>query len=172
MPDVGVFCTDRLTGQVFGLSNRYWGLLDSSLTALAAPHVAAALTRDGYVPAALARAWGGLLFERLGDLVVVARPVPGRGSALRPVAVYAKGSPAALSWARAGEQLSAYDLPVARVLLGYAQFCTGGTGHTTTTLRPPAPGTPVSEVAARTWQRRSGLFPGRTLSPPLERRTA
>lgn len=154
---MGVFCTDRLGGDVLGLSNRLWTLVGQSLTALSAPSPQA-FSRDGYVPSWLARSWGAVLFDDLGELVVVARPVPGHRD-LRPVAVYRTGSPAALHWARSGEQLSVYDLPIAPVLLRYAQFCSAGTGHTTTTLRPPAPGTPVSPVAARTWQDRSGLFP-------------
>ncbi len=93
---------------------------------------------------------------------MVARPVPGRTD-LRPVAVYRSGSPAALQWSRAGEQLSVYDLPLAPVLLHLAQFCTAGTGHAVTTLRPPAPGSAVSPVAARTWQARSGLYDPRRL---------
>lgn len=173
---MGVWCTDRLTGVVLGLSNRLFGLLGQSLAALSAPSVGTALVKDGYVPAWLARQWGAVLFDSLGDLVVVCRPVPGRGSDLRPLAVYRSGSPAGLSWARAGEQLSVYDLPFAPVLLGFAQFCSAGTGHTTTTLRPPAPGSAVSPVAARTWQARSGLFPSTARRPaprtPAERRTA
>ncbi len=154
---MGVYCTDRLSGAVLGLSNRLWGLLGESLAALSAPLVPVAHVHDGYVPSWLGRVWGATLFESLGDLVVVARPVPGHRD-LRPVAVYRAGSPAALQWSRAGEQLSVYDLPFAPVFLQYAQFCSAGTGHTLTTLRPPAPGTPVSAVAARTWQRRSGLY--------------
>ena len=69
-----------------------------------------------------------------------------------------------------------YDLPLAPVLLSYAQFCSAGTGHTTTTLRPPAPGSAVSPVAARTLQARSGLFPWSERRPaprtPAEKRTA
>ena len=155
---MGVYCTDRLTGQVLGLSNRLWGLVGQSLSALGAPRVAEAFTRDGYVPSWVGRGWGAALFDGLGQLVVVARPVPGHVD-LRPVAIYRSGSPAALQWARAGEQLSVYDLPFAPVLLHYAQFCSAGTGHTTTTLRPPAPGSSVSPVAARTLQVRSGLYP-------------
>ncbi len=155
---MGVFCTDRLTGAVLGLPNRLWGLLGESLTALDAPHVAEAFVRDGYVPSWLARSWGAALFDSLGELVVVARPVAGR-TELQPVAIYRTGSPAALTWSRAGEQLSVYDLPFAPVLLYYAQFCTAGTGHAVTTLRPPSPGSAVSAVAARTWQTRSGLYP-------------
>ncbi len=168
---MGVFLTDR-TGTVLGLSNRLWQLTGQSLTALEAPHVGLAWTRDGYVPSWLGRSWGGVLFDRLGELVVVARPVPGRVD-LRPVAVYRSGSPSALQWARAGEQLSVYDLPFAPVLLHVAQFLSAGTGHTTTTLRPPAPGSAVSPVAARVWQVRSGLYPppsttrsSRTAPPP------
>jgi len=157
---VGVFCTDRLTGGVLGMSNRVWGLLGQSLVALQAPQAEVAFVRDGYVPSWLARSWGAALFDGLGDLVVVCRPLPERGGELRPLAVYRVGAPAGLAWARRGEQLSVYDLPLAPVLLHYAQFCTAGTGHTTTTLRPPAPASPVSAVAARTWQVRSGLFPG------------
>lgn len=155
---MGVFCTDRLTGAGLGLSNRLWGLLGQSLVALGAPRTPDALVRDGYVPSWLARSWGATLFDGLGDLVVVARPVPGR-TELRPVSLYRRGAPAGLQWARAGEQLSVYDLPFASVLLRFAQFCTAGTGHTVTTLRPPAPGSAISPVAARTWQTRSGLFP-------------
>ena len=161
---MGVYCTDRRSGSVLGLSNRLWALLGQSLTALDALHVGVAFTRDGHVPSWVARAWGDALFERMSELVVVARPVPGRLD-LRPVAVYRSGSPSALQWARAGEQLSVYDLPVAPVLLSYAQFCTAGSGHTTTTLRPPAPGSAVSPVAARTWQRRSGLYAASGPSP-------
>ena len=157
---MGVFSTDRLTGVVFGLSNRLWRLLGDSLTALGAPRMSEAFVRDGYVPSWLARAWGTVLFDSLGDLVVVARPVPGRVD-LRPVAVYRRGSPAALQWARAGEQLSVYDLPFAPVFLGYAQFCSAGTGHTVSTLRPPAPGSPVGPVAARALQARSALYTAR-----------
>ena len=163
---MGVFCTDRLTGVVLGLSNRRWRLLGQSLAALQAPQLETAFVRDGYVPSWLARSWGAALFDGLGDLQVVCRPLPERGGELRPLAVYRSGSPAALEWARRGEQLSAYDLPLAPVLLHYAQFCSAGTGHTVTTLRPPAPATPVSTatpvsaVAARAWQVRSGLFPG------------
>ena len=155
---MGVFCTDRLTGTVLGLSNRLHGLVEESLRALGAPLVAEAFRRDGYVPSWVGRGWGEALFEGLGDLVVVARPVPGRAD-LRPVAIYRRGAPAGLHWARAGEQLSVYDLPFAPVLLSYAQFCTAGTGHTATTLRPPAPGSALSPVAARTRQTRSGLYP-------------
>jgi len=155
---VGVFCTDRLTGVVLGLSNRLWGLAGASLAALGAPRVSEAFSREAYIPSWLARSWGDALFDSLGDLVVVARPVAGRAE-LRPIAVYRRGAPAALQWSRAGEQLSVYDLPLASVLLHYAQFCSAGTGHTTTTLRPPAPGSAVSPVAARTWQIRSGLYP-------------
>ena len=173
---MGVWCTDRLSGAVLGLSNRLFGLLGQSLTALGAPSVADVLVPEGYVPSWLARQWGALLFDDLGDLVVVCRPVPGRGEVLRPLAVYRSGSPAGLTWARAGEQLSVYDLPFAPVLLSYAQFCSAGTGHTTTTLRPPAPGSTVSPVAARTLQSRSGLFPSSDRRPaprtPAERRTA
>ena len=173
---VGVWCTDRLTGNVLGLSNRLFALLGQSLGALGAPSVGTVLVKDGYVPSWLARSWATLLFEDLGDLVVACRPVPGRGGELRPLAVYRAGSPAGLTWARAGEQLSVYDLPFAPVLLSYAQFCSAGTGHTTTTLRPPAAGSGVSPVAARTLQTRSGLFPssGRRPAPrsPAERRTA
>ena len=165
-----------MSGAVFGTSNRLWALLGGSLAALQAPRTAEAFSRDGYVPSWLARSWGDVLFERLGELVVVCRP--GHGGELRPLAVYQRDAPAGLRWARAGEQLSVYDLPLAAVLLRYAQFCSGGSGHTTTTLRPAAPGTPVSEVAARTWQARSGLFPDRTSAPPrpraapVEKRTA
>jgi len=155
---VGVFCTDRLTGNVLGLPNRLWVLLGESLTALGAPKVAGAFVRDGYVPSWLAQSWGAVLFDSLGELVVVARPVPGRVD-LRPVAIYRSGSPAAITWSRAGEQLSVYDLPFAPVLLQYAQFCSAGTGYAVTTLRPPSPGSAVSAVAARTWQIRSGLYP-------------
>ena len=171
---MGVFCTDRLTGSVLGLSNRLWGLLGQSLAALQAPQVDAAFVRDGYVPSWLGRRWGEALFDGLGELVVVCRPLPERAGELRPLAVYRSGSPAGLQWARRGEQLSAYDLPLAPVLLHYAQFCSAGTGHTTTTLRPPAATTPVSAVAARTWQARSGLFPGPGSTPrtPPEKRTA
>lgn len=154
---MGVFCTDRLTGSGLGLSNRLWGIVGQSLTALGAPRVAEAFRRDGYVPSWVAAGWGAALFEDLAALVVVARPVPGRTD-LRPVAIYRAGAPAALQWARAGEQLSVYDLPFAPVLLAYAQFCSAGTGHTTTTLRPPAPGSSVSPVAARALQVRSGLY--------------
>ena len=173
---MGVWCTDRLTGTVLGLSNRLFALLGQSLAALSAPVVATAYVKEGYVPSWLARQWAGVLFDDLGDLVVVCRPLAGRGGGLRPLAVYRTGSPAGLHWARAGEQLSVYDLPVAPVLLGYAQFCSAGTGHTTTTLRPPAPGSAVSPVAARTLQIRSGLFPHSDRRPaprtPAERRTA
>ena len=173
---MGVWCTDRLTGTVLGLNNRLFALLGQSLAALEAPSVAAVLVRDGYVPSWLARQWAALLFDDLGDLVVACRPVPERSGELRPLAVYRAGSPAGLRWARAGEQLSVYDLPFAPVLLSYAQFCSAGTGHTTTTLRPPAPGSTVSPVAARTLQTRSGLFPspGRRPAPrsPAEKRTA
>ena len=173
---MGVFLTDRLSGTVLGLSNRLFGLLGSSLAALSAPHLSEAYVKDGYVPSWLARRWGAALFDGLGDLVVVARPVPGRLGDLRPLAVYRSGSPAGLQWARSGEQLSVYDLPFAPVLLGYAQFCTAGTGHTVTTLRPPAPGSTVSPVAARTLQVRSGLYPSSPRRPasrtPRERRTA
>lgn len=161
---MGVFCTDRLTGVVLGLSNRLWSLVGQSLAALQVSH-GEAFVRDGYVPSWLARSWGAALFDDLGDLVVVARPVPGRED-LRPVAIHRGGSPAAVGWSRAGEQLSVYDLPLAPVLLHYAQFCSAGTGHTTTTLRPPAPGSARSPVAARTWQVRSGLYPAR---PPRKR---
>ena len=99
---MGVYCTDRLTGQVLGLSNRLWGLVGQSLTALGAPRVSEAFTRDGYVPSWVGRGWGAALFDGLGQLVVVARPVPGHVD-LRPVAIYRSGSPAALQWARAGE---------------------------------------------------------------------
>ncbi len=173
---MGVWCTDRLTGTVLGLSNRLFGLLGQSLAALGAPSVGVVLVPDGYVPSWLARRWAGLLFDDLGDLVVACRPVPGRGSELHPLAVYRSGSPAGLTWARAGEQLSVYDLPFAPVLLQYAQFCSAGTGHTTTTLRPPAPGSAISPVAARTLQARSGMFPTSDRRPaprsPAERRTA
>ena len=154
---MGVWCTDRLTGEVLGVPRLVWGLLDQSLYALQAFRPEAHVV-DGYVPSWLARSWATVLFERMGELVVVCRPLPGRGRQLRPLAVYRSGSPAALSWGRHGEQLSVYDLPLATLLLRYAQFCSAGTGHTTTTVRPPAPGTPVSEVAARVWQARSGLL--------------
>lgn len=154
---MGVWCTDRLTGEVLGVPRLTWGLLGQGLVALQVPR-AEAFVPDGYVPSWLGRSWGDALFERLGELVVVARPLPGR-ALLRPVAAYRRGSPAALSWARSGEQLSVYDLPLATLMLRYAQFCSAGTGHTTTTLRPPAPGTPISDVAARVRRRRSGLLP-------------
>ena len=168
---MGVYCTDRLTGSVLGLPRRVWLLLADTLVALSAPRAELAARTDGYVPSWLARSWGEVLFSSLGDVVVVARPVPGR-TELRPVAVYRRGSPAGLTWSRAGEQLSVYDLPLAGVLLHVAQFCSAGTGHTVTTLRPPAPGTPLSAVAGRTLQVRSGLYPARTARRPPEKRTA
>lgn len=173
---MGVFCTDRLTGARLGLPNRVWVLLGQSLAALGAGRLDEAFVPDGYVPSWLGWDWGALLFEGLGELIFVCRPAAGRSAALRPLATYRRGSPAALAWARHGEQLSVYDLPLAPVLLGYAQFCTAGTGHRTTTLRPTASGSATSEVAARVLQVRSGLFPAprrptRTGSP-RERRTA
>lgn len=169
---MGVFCIDRLTGAGFGLPNILFKMIGEALAALQAPHVQA-YARDGYVPSWLARSWGELVFDRLSELVVVARPVPGRGSEMRPVAVYRQGSPAALHWARQGEQLSVYDMPFAPVVLGWAQFCTAGTGHTTTTLRPPAPGTPQSPVAVRVIMVRSGLLSARARPRrPAERRPA
>lgn len=174
---MGVFLSDRLTGDGLGLSNLLWLLLGQSLASLGAPHLDDAFVRDGYVPSWLGRTWGSLLFDQLGDLVVVCRPARGSGGDMRPVAVYRRGSPAALSWARHGEQLSVYELPCAPVMLGFAQFCSAGTGYAATTLRPAARGTPVSDVAARVMQIRSGLFPparGRATRPsrPSERRTA
>lgn len=168
---MGVFCTDRLTGSVLGLPNVLFGLLGEALVALGASRPEA-LVRDGYVPSWLARSWGALLFDAIGDLVVVARPVVGRGPEMRPVALYRQGSPAALQWARAGEQLSVYDMPFAPVLLSWAQFCTAGTGHTTTTLRPPAPGSAPSPVAARVTLVRSGLLPARPGPRSREKRPA
>ena len=196
---MGVFCTDRLTGVVFGTSNRAHDLLGDVLRVLgaarlgpppdragapSAPGRAAggptagapggsgaggdarmtdawtrdAWTRDGYVPSWLARGWGALLFDALGDVVLVCRPLPHRGPGLSPVGMYRTGSPAALHWARAGEQLSVYDTPVAPVVLSFAQFCASSTGFTATTLRPPAPGGARSEVAVRRLMARSGLL--------------
>lgn len=162
---MGVWCTDRLTGEVLGVPRLVWGLLDQSLHALQVARPEAHVP-DGYVPSWLARSWGAALFDRMGELVVVCRPLPRRGPQLRPLGIYRSGSPAALSWARHGEQLSVYDLPLATLVLRYAQFCSAGTGHTATTLRPPAPGTPVSEVAARVRQARSGLLSAPTPRPP------
>ncbi len=155
---MGVFCTDRLTGGVLGLSGRLWSLTGQALSALDAPHLDPAWTKDGYVPARIARAWGALLFDGLGNLVVVCRPVPGRGAELRPLVVVRAGSSSAAAWARRGEPLSVYDVAFAPVLLRVAQFCTAGSGHTVTTLRPPAPATPLSEVAARVLLERSGVL--------------
>lgn len=178
---VGVFCTDRLSGAAFGTSNRLWDLLREVLGALEAERMDAAWTRDGYVPSWLARSWGARLFGGLGEVVLVCRPVPSRGPGLHPVGVYRAGSPDAARWARAGEQLSVYDTAVVPVVLSFAQFCTAGTGFTTTTLRPPAPGSARSEVAVRVLLERSGLLrrstpPARGTSPgqrtPTGRRNA
>jgi hypothetical protein len=178
---MGVFCTDRLSGAAFGTSNRLWDLLRDVLLALEAERVDAAWSRDGYVPSWLARSWGARLFDGLGEVVLVCRPVSTRGPGLHPVGVYRAGSPLALRWARAGEQLSVYDTPIVPVVLNFAQFCTAGTGFTTTTLRPPAPGSARSDVAVRRLIERSGLLRrstpgGRGTSPaphtPTGRRTA
>jgi hypothetical protein len=158
---VGVYLTDRLTESVLGLSNRLWALLSESLVALGAHDVGFVFTRDGYTPSYVAQAWGSLLFEQLGDLVVICRPIPGQPGTLRPVAVVRGGTPAAADWARRGEQLSPYDLPLATVFLHYATWCTGSSGYVATTLRPVAPGNVLSPVAARTLQARSGLGLGR-----------
>ena len=155
---MGVFCTDRLSGSVFGTSNRLWGLLHDVLAALDAERLDLAWTRDGYVPSWLARQWGARLFDSLGEVVVVSRPLPGHGSALQPVAVHRAGSPTAAQWARAGEPLSVYDTPMIGVVLSFAQFCSAGTGFTTTTLRPPAPGSARSEEAVRHLLQRSGML--------------
>ncbi|MCW2621031.1 MAG: hypothetical protein JWL64_633 [Frankiales bacterium] len=154
---MGVYLTDRLTGAVLGLSNRLWGLLGESLTALGAHDVGFVFTRDGYTPSYVAQAWGGLLFEGLGDLVVICRPVPGQPGTLRPVTIVRAGTPAAADWARRGEALSPYDLPLATVFLHYATWTTGSSGYVSTTLRPVSPGNVLSPVAARTLQARSGL---------------
>jgi hypothetical protein len=148
---------ERRTGAVLGLSHRLWGLLGESLQALDARDVGFVLTRDGYVPSFLAQAWGALLFERLGEVVMVCRPIPGHPNTLRPVAVVRDGTPAAAEWSRRGEPLSAYDLPLATVFLHVAQWWTASAGFVTTTLRPVSPGNVLSEVAARTLQDRSGL---------------
>jgi hypothetical protein len=163
---MGVYLTDRLSGGVLGLSNRLWGLLRQSLTALDAPEVGFVFTRDGYTPSYVAQGWGGLLFERLGELVVVCRPIPGQPGTLRPVAIVRGGTPVAADWARRGEPLSPYDLPLATVFLHYATWATASTGYVSTTLRPVAPGNVLSPVAARTLQARSGLGLG------SEKRTA
>ena len=108
---MGVFCTDRLGGAGFGLSNRLWRLLGRSLAARRAPLLDQAFTCDGHVPSWLGRAWG-----------------------LRVVLLR--------------RHRSRRDDPA------------------------PAPGSAVSEVAARTWQARSGLFPSPAVRPIPEKRTA
>ena len=155
---MGVFCVDRTGTPVFGTSNLLWSLLGQVLTALQADRVEQAFTRDGHVPSWLARSWGDLLFADLGDAVLVCRPVPGRVELL-PVGAYRRGTPAAAAWNRAGEHLSVYDTPVASVLLTFAQVCTTSGGFVVTTLRPPAPGSPRSDVAVRALLARSGLLP-------------
>lgn len=155
---MGVFCVDRAGATEFGTSGLLWSLTGRVLLALGAPRADTAWTRDGYVPSWLARAWGDVLFADLGEAVLVCRPAPGRHDELQPVGTYRRGSPDQASWNRVGEHLSVYDTPVATVLLGFAQTCTGSTGFTVTTLRPPAPGTPRSDVAVRTLLRRSGVL--------------
>ncbi len=173
---MGVFCVDRAGVQVFGTSHRLWGLLGDVLAALQAEQVAAAWTFDGYVPSWLARSWGDLLFRDLGEVVLVCRPLPGHSSELQPVGTYRRGSPAAAALTRAGEHLSVYDTPVATALLAFAQTCTATAGFSVTTLRPPAPGSPRSEVAVRRLLARSGMLgvtgrgSGRLVGAPRRRR--
>ena len=155
---MGVFCVDRSGVTAFGTSGLLWSLTGQVLLALGAPRADTAWTRDGYVPSWVARAWGDALFTDLGDAVLVCRPAPGRLDQLQPVGTYRRGSPDQAAWARAGEHLSVYDTPVATVLLLFAQTCTGSNGYTVTTLRPPAPGSPRSDVAVRTLLRRSGVL--------------
>ena len=155
---MGVFCVDRTGATVFGTSNRLWSLTGQVLAVLQAERLAQAWTRDGYVPSWLARSWGDRLFTDLGEAVLVCRPLPGRGADLQPVGVYRAGTAAAAAWTRAGEHLSVYDTPVAPVLLAFAQACTASGGFVVTTLRPPAPGSPRSEVAVRRLLARSGML--------------
>jgi hypothetical protein len=155
---VGVFATDRFSGEVYGASNRLWRVLGESLQALGGRGVAAAWVRDGYVPSWLAHEWGAVLFERLGELVLACRPDPHLGPGLHPVSVYRRGSPTALALRRAGEQLSAYETELASPALLLAQFLTASSGCTVTTLRPPAPGSVRSPVAVRRLIQRSGLL--------------
>lgn len=155
---MGVFCLDRAGVPVFGTSSRLWDLLGDALAALGADRLDLAWTRDGWVPSWLARSWGDLLFRDLGEVVLVCRPVPGRGPDLAPVRAYRRGAPGARDWAREGEHLSVYDTPLAAVLLRLAQACTATGGFSVTTLRPPAPGSAVSEVAARRLLVRSGVL--------------
>ena len=169
---MGVYLTDRTTGQVFGLKNRLFDFAGQVLHALGGEAVPTAWTRDGYVPSWLAHRWGALLFNDLGEAVVVSRPDPSRGPGLHPVGVYRRGDPSAAHWALQGEQLSVYDTEAATGLLGLAQFLSATTGVTVTTMRPPAPATPVSEVAARWWLHRSRVLPPRgvPVRPPRSRR--
>ena len=169
---MGVFCVDRSGVQVFGTSNVLWSLLGHVLGALDAPQVSTAWTRDGYLPSWLVRSWGDVLFADLGDAVLVCRPAPGRLGELTPVGTYRRGTSAAAAWTRAGEHLSVYDTPVAPVLLAFAQTCTASPGFAVTTLRPPAPGSPPSDVAVRELMRRSGVLSRRAgrLSPETRSR--
>ena len=155
---MGVFLTDRATGVVHGVSSRLFAFLGDALAALGAEHVDVAWRREGYVPSWLARRWGATLFEQLEELVVVTRPVPDKGTQLRPIAVYRRGNPAGDSWRLMGEQVSVYDTTAAMAVLAFAQFCSTSTGFTTTTLRPPAEGSSRSHIAARRWLVQSGLF--------------
>lgn len=172
---VGVFCLDRAGEPLFGASSRLWALLGQVLGALRAERVTRAWTVDGYVPSWLARSWGDLLFADLGEVVLVCRPLPGRGPELTPIGTYRRGAALAPAWSRSGEHLGVYDTPVAPVLLRLAQTCTVSGGFSITTLRPPAPGSPRSEVAARRLLQRSGMLaplpraPRRTPLPPSPR---
>jgi hypothetical protein len=180
VPRVAVFATDRASGEVFPASNRLWGLLGLCLQALGgfAPDPSVGIPgtpgtsvvpwpTDGYLPARVAHRFGRLLFEGLGTLVVTCRPVPGRPAELVPVAVAVAGSPAVDLQRREGEQLSAYDTELAGPALAFAAFCTGSSGLTMSTLRPPAPGDRPSRAAAARTLERSGLVHhhGRVTTP-------
>jgi len=160
---VGVFATDRWSGEVFGASNRLWRVLGECLGALGGLtppgwDLRGAWTRDGYVPSRLAQQWGRLLFDDLGEVVLSSRPDPRLGPGLHPVAVYRRGDPAAERYRRTGEQLSPYDTALATPALRLAQFLTASAGFGVTTLRPPAPGDARSEVAVQRLLARSGLL--------------
>jgi len=167
---VGVFATDRYSGEVFGASNRLWRILGECLAALGGLtppgwDLRGAWTRDGYVPARLARQWGALLFADLGEVRLASRPDPHLGPGLHPVAIYRRGTPEAAQHRRDGEQLSPYETDLATPALRLAQFLTGSTGMTVSTQRPPAPGDARSEVAVQHLLRRSGLLGHRRVTP-------
>lgn len=157
-----MFCVDRSGAAVFGTSCVLWSLSLDGVAVLGGPQPDAARAlaqdRDGFLPSWLARAWGDVLFERLADLVLVSRPARRGSTDLVPVGLYRRGTAVQAAWSRTGEHLGVYDTAVAPVLLHLAQVLTVAGGLVVTSLRPPAPGTPVSDVAARAVRRRSGLL--------------